>query len=247
MVEFSWDPEYAHFIIALLWSVVGFGCYYFLSRNRSMALKIWKVNPDLDHQVKQVVLQRVWGFLFLGIFSAMLILLIMGENLHGYGLGFSFLKPLPWWAFLLIPVILVVGFFSASKPGNLALYPQIRVKYWTPGILALSGFSWIIFLIGYEFLFRGFMLYASLDVMGPWAAIALNCSLYAFAHIYKGPGEAFGAIPVGILLCYLTLLTGNIWTAVIIHSVMALSNEWFSIRANPALKWKVESRKVESL
>ena len=41
--------------------------------------------------------------------------------------------------------------------------------------------------------------------MGPWAAIALNCSLYAFAHLYKGPGEAFGSIPVGIFLCYLTL------------------------------------------
>ena len=69
--------------------------------------------------------------------------------------------------------------------------------------------------------------------MGPWAAIALNCSLYAFAHFYKGPGETFGAIPLGIMFCYLTLLTGNIWTAVVIHSVMALSNEWFSIRANP--------------
>ena len=244
MVEFSWDPKYAHFIIAVLWSVVGFGCYYFLSRNKSLVLKIWKANPDLDLQVKQVVLQRVWGFLFLGIFSAMLILLVLDGNLHGYGLGFSFLKPIPWWVFLLIPVILVVGFFSASKPGNLALYPQIRVKYWTPGTLALSGFSWVIFLIGYEFLFRGFMLYASLDVMGPWAAIALNCSLYAFAHFYKSPGEAFGAIPLGIMFCYLTLLTGNIWTAVVIHSVMALSNEWFSIRANPDLFVKVRKQEL---
>jgi len=201
-----------------------------------MVIKIWKLNPDLDQQVKQVVLQRAWGFLFLGILSALIILLIFGENLTRYGLGFSFRAPLPWWVFLILPVILAAGYFSASKPGNLALYPQIRIKYWTPGILALSAISWIIFLLGYEFLFRGFLLYASLEVMDPWAAIALNCSLYAFAHFYKGPGEAFGAIPLGILLCYLTLLTGNIWSALVVHSVMALTNEWMSIRANPEIR-----------
>jgi len=239
MIEFSWNSDFTHFIVAVLWSAVGFACYYFLSLNGSMAIKIWKFNQGLDVQVKQVVLQRGWGVFFLGILSALIILLIWGENLQDFGLGFSFLSPPPWWSYLAIPVILVTGYFNAPKPGNLALYPQIRIKNWTPGILALSGISWVVFLVGYEFLFRGFLLYASLEVMNPWAAIALNCSIYAFAHFYKGPGETFGAIPLGILLCYLTLLTGNIWTAVFIHSVMALSNEWFSIWRNPAVKVKV--------
>jgi membrane protease YdiL (CAAX protease family) len=73
--------------------------------------------------------------------------------------------------------------------------------------------------------------------MDPLPAFALNCAIYALAHLYKGPGETFGAIPVGVLLCYLTLVTGNIWTAVILHSLMALSNEWFSIRFNPDMKF----------
>jgi len=94
----------------------------------------------------------------------------------------------------------------------------------------------MIFLVAYEFFFRGFILYASLTVLDPWSAIALNCSLYGFAHFYKGPGETFGAIIVGVLLCYLTIVTGNIWSAVAIHSVMALSNEWFSLRAHPDMK-----------
>ena len=240
MIEFSWNPEYAHFLIAVMWSVVGFACYYFLSLNKLLAIKIWKSNPDLDQQVKQVVLQRTWGLLFLGIISIVIIQLLLKGNLRDYGLGISFLAPPPWWSYLLIPVVLVTGYFSAQKPGNLAQYPQMRIKEWTPGILALSGISWVIFLIAYEFLFRGFLLYASLEVMDPWAAIALNCSIYAFAHLYKSPGETFGAIPMGILLCYLTLLTGNIWSAVGLHSVMALSNEWFSIRMNPDLKVMVK-------
>ncbi len=241
MIEISWDPEYMHFIIAVIWSVAGFACYYFLSQNKSWLFSFWKSIPDLDHQVLQVVIQRALGLLFLGIISITIILFVWKGELQDYGFGLSFLTPPPWWSYGLIPMILFVGYFSAKKPGNLAIYPQIRIKEWTPKIVAVSGISWVIFLIAYEFLFRGFLLFASLEVMGPWAAIALNCSLYAFAHFYKGPGETFGAIPMGILLCYLTLYTGNIWSAVVIHSVMALSNEWFSILGNPDLKVKVKN------
>ncbi len=77
----------------------------------------------------------------------------------------------------------------------------------------LSAGTWVAYLVGYEFLFRGFLFHATLQVWSLWPAIALNCILYALAHFYKGPGEIIGAIPVGILLCYLTLHTGNIWSA----------------------------------
>jgi len=243
MVDFAWVPEHTRFILAIMWSMAGFACYFFLSDKKSLTLRFWKFNPGLDIYIKQVLLQRTWGLLFLGILPAGLILLQFGESLSDFGLGFSFEMPPPWWSYLLIPVILVAGYFSASTPGNLSLYPQMRIKKWTPGILALSGLSWIVFLIAYEFLFRGFLLYATLTLLEPWSAIAINCTLYAFAHFYKGPGETFGAIPLGILFCYLTLLTGNIWSAVVVHSIMALSNEWYSIWINPDLKVKVESRK----
>jgi membrane protease YdiL (CAAX protease family) len=183
-----------------------------------------------------VLLQRILGFLLLGVVSVLIILLLPDITLKKYGLAFTFRAAPPWWSWLLIPLILVMGYHTAQKPGNLERYPQIRAKQWTPGMIALSSASWVLFLIGYEFLFRGFVLHASLDLMEPGPAIALNSALYAFAHFYKGPRETFGAIPLGIVLCYLTLLTGNIWCAVILHSVMALCNEWFSLRAHPEMK-----------
>ena len=80
----------------------------------------------------------------------------------------------------------------------------------------------------------GFALLTALD---KWPAVIVNSSIYAFAHFYKGPGETFGSIPGGIVLCWATLMTGNIWTAVIIHSVMALALEWFSIQRNPDMSF----------
>lgn len=243
MNDLSWNPENAPFIAAMLWSALGFAAYYFLSQNKSLASRIWKAPSDLEPSIKEVVIQRGWGFIFLGLASAFIITVVLKDNLFDYGLGFSFQSPPPLWTYLVIPAILTAGYFSASKPGNLALYPQMRIQNWTPGVLLLSSISWVIFLTGYEFLFRGFLFYSALTLLPPWSAIALNCSLYAFAHLYKGPGEAFGAIPLGILLCYITLLTGNIWSAVIIHSIMALSNEWYSIRFNREMNMHVPNRR----
>ncbi len=224
------------FVLATSWCAIGFAAYYFLSHSKTVAGRIGILIKGFDSQGNQVVLQRLLGLLFLGIFSALIIIILPGVELKDYGMRFAFSAPPPWWSYLLIPVILGIGFFSAGKPGNLALYPQIRLKQWTPLLLFISAISWIAFLIGYEFLFRGFLLHSTLEVMQPAPAFALNCAFYAFAHFYKGPGETFGSIPAGIVLCYLTLITGNIWSAVIMHSIMALNNEWLSISAHPDMK-----------
>jgi len=225
--------ENLRFGIAILWCVVGFGSYYFLSHSITCKRKFGAPCRILDVQGNSVLLQRLLGFLFLGVISVVIILFLPKLSLKEYGLSFSFHSAPPTWSWLLIPLILIMGYFAARKPGNLENYPQIRTKIWTPGMIVISSTSWILFLVGYEFLFRGFVLHASLEIMDPMPAIALNSALYAFAHFYKGPGETFGAIPVGILVCYITLITGNIWGAVILHSIMALSNEWFSLRAHP--------------
>jgi len=235
MTESLFLPENIQFSMAILWCVVGFGSYYFLSLNGTFRKRFGSPCKILDPQGNQVLLQRVLGFLFLGLFSLLIIIFLPGDTLVANGLALHFLKAPPWWSWLLIPAILITGYYAAKQPGNLEQYPQIRAKQWTPAMVLLSGGSWVLFLIGYEFLFRGFLLHASLGLMEPGPAIALNCALYAFAHFYKGPGETFGAIPVGIILCYITLITGNIWSAVLLHSIMALSNEWFSLRAHPEM------------
>lgn len=229
------SPENLRFSIAILWCVVGFGSYYFLAGNSKLISKFGSACKLLDKQGNQVLLQRVLGLIFLGVFSVVIILFLPDWNLREYGLTFEFREPLPWWTWLLIALILILGYFTARKPANLKQYPQIRAKKWTRSMLVISSVSWVIFLVAYEFLFRGFVLFASLDIMEPAAAIALNTSVYAFAHFYKGPAETFGTIPAGILFCYLTLLTGNIWSAVVLHSLMALSNEWFSIKFHPEM------------
>jgi membrane protease YdiL (CAAX protease family) len=87
-------------------------------------------------------------------------------------------------------------------------------------------------------MFRGFLLFSSLPVLGIWPSILLNTAVYSLVHIPKGNKETLGAIPFGILISYLAIETGTFWIAFFTHVILALSNEWFSLRTHPEMLFK---------
>ena len=226
--------ENIQFAISVLWCIFGYALYYFLSVRFSPSGKHWNFLTGSDPLVKNVVVSRIRGFFLFG-FIPFLIMIAYRKMPAEFGLGFSFSSYPPWYTVLLFPLIAVLSYYQARSVSHQAQYPQIRRKRWNRRILLLNAGSWIIFLTGYEILFRGLLLFSSIQVMETWLAITINCILYALAHFHKKPIEIAGVIPVGAVLCYLTVYTGNIWSAVILHSVMALSNEWFSLRAHPEI------------
>ena len=110
------------------------------------------------------------------------------------------------------------------------MYPQIRTPLpWGRGLLFSSAMTLVLYTLAYEIMFRGYLLFSCEKEMGAVLAIVINTSIYALVHIPKGWKETVGAFPMGIVLCWLTLETGNIWIAVIVHIALALSSEWLSI------------------
>lgn len=179
-----------------------------------------------------VLYQRIMGVVILGFLPVTIIYLSGTKNIIDFGVDWPDLESY-FWTMILSLVILPVTYFNSRTKENLKMYPQIREKEWSIGILIISALSWIAYLLAYEFLFRGFLFFASLPVLGLFFAIVLNTIIYALAHLHKGFKEIIGSVPLGILLCYLTHLTGTIWVAVFLHIVLALSSEWFSLWAHP--------------
>ena len=136
--------------------------------------------------------------------------------------------------FLVIPL----AYFSAKKPKNLQNYPQIRAKLWTRKTLFINLLGWALYLFGYEFLFRGVLFIPLEDALGVWPAIAINVALYSATHIPKGLDETLGAIPLGVVLCLLTLASGTIWIAFIVHLAMAWTNSITALKHNPETHFK---------
>jgi len=191
---------------------------------------------------RKILYHRLLGGILYGLIPFLIILFVFRRPLNQYGFSGEYLgKSLLWW----IPIaslVVLMTYLGAKSERNLAMYPQIRVNEWNRGLLIASALSWITYLVGYEFLFRGFLLFTCLESFGYWPAIIINISLYALFHLHKGPREAFGSILFGFFLCYLTLYLGSFWFAIFSHITMALSNEWFSLDLQPDMKLIKNSR-----
>lgn len=142
------------------------------------------------------------------------------------------------WIVAISAILIPVASLSARKPKNLVNYPQIRAKVWTNKTVMINIIGWSLYLLGYELLFRGVLLMPLAEQLGIWPAISINIALYSATHIPKGLEETLGAIPLGILLCLLTLASGTIWIAFFAHLAMALTNCFTALKFHPEFHYK---------
>lgn len=133
-------------------------------------------------------------------------------------------------------VVILLAFFNARKPKNLANYPQIRANIWNRKMIIANLLSWAAYLLGYELFFRGVLLFPLVSEIGLWPAIAVNIGMYSATHIPKGLNETLGAIPLSVILCLLCVYTGTIWIAFFVHIAMAWANALLSLKYNPDMK-----------
>lgn len=233
MNSLSNHSELFNFTLAIAVSLFGLLFYYFLSEFG----KIEKWLKSRKGEVFDVLFRRLLGILLYGCLPLSVLLITGINDLASF--GFNGAKPETYlWTILLSSIILPLNYYNSLTSDNQKIYPQIRTKDWSFSLLALSAGSWMGYLLAYEFLFRGFLLFSSVPFIGLWPSIILNTLIYALVHIPKGYKETLGAIPFGILLCYLTYKTNSIWIAVFTHIIMALSSEWFSLRAHPQMSVK---------
>ena len=125
---------------------------------------------------------------------------------------------------------------------NLINYPQIRAGEWDLKMVIGNLSAWAFYLLGYEFLFRGLLLFPLVAEIGLWPAIAINIGLYSATHIPKGLSETIGAIPLSIVLCLLSVQTGTIWIAFFVHLAIAWTNTSVALKHNPDMRF-VKNRK----
>lgn len=228
--DISWVDGDMKVFLPLMLTLVGFSVFWFISKSK-------KVN---DGTVKNVLFSKYVGFVSMGVMPAIVSLWLLPEySLADYGwtynsetMGLSVVATL-----VLCVVTMPLAFYSSKKEKNMVNYPQIRVREWDRGLVVKNVIGWTLYLVGYEFLFRGILLFPVVDVVGVWPAIAINTAMYSATHIPKGMDEAIGAAPLGIVLCLITLMTGTLWVAIVVHIAMALTNSFGSVRHNKDMKF----------
>jgi membrane protease YdiL (CAAX protease family) len=243
MFEFPNEESSLLAVIAICWVTLAFIIYTLLQNLiRSAVIKLKKDTSLHPDNMLSVLLQRTAGVFLFGLTPVTLLVFVSRNNPSFY--GFEMKNSLVTLIVVLVTAaaVILISWFTSRSKENLATYPQIRDKEWNISLLVLSAVSWIAYLLAYEFMYRGFLLFSCYHAFGTWPAIIINTSLYSLTHLVKNKREGVGAFFIGIILCMLVLYIGSLWVAFYIHIIMALSNEWFSIRIHPEIHFNFKRR-----
>jgi membrane protease YdiL (CAAX protease family) len=136
---------------------------------------------------------------------------------------------MPVW--ILIAAAIITGTLSASKE----IFPAENSNHSLPLYLPLL-FILVrtLFLIVYEFFFRGTILFVMIEDLGLITAVIVNLILYALIHWFN-KRERYGSVIMGIILCGASIYYHSVWPAILIHLSLALSHEVFLLINNKSL------------
>lgn len=239
--DYSWSAETTRVFVPIVSALVFFVIYWFTAQSPKIKQRFYDKYEFDEASTKHIFFTKYFGFISMGIAPTIVCLLFIPDiSLADYGLTFipetTFFTIV--WTVGLSAVIIPLAAFSAKKPKNLVNYPQIRAKNWTRKTYVLNLIGWALYLFGYEFLFRGILFIPLIEPMGLWGAIAVNIALYSATHIPKGLDETIGAIPLGLGLCFLTVASGTIWIAFLVHVAMAWTNSLTALKHHPEIHYR---------
>lgn len=229
-------------VYPVLLALAGFILYWFIALSQGVRQYFYNRFPFDEATSFHIFFTKLTGFVSMGVLPALVCFIISPANTPA-AYGLSFANGTAWFSFKWIiglgTLLMILAFFSAGKPENLKNYPQVRAGIWTTRTIFLYILGWTLYLTGYEFLFRGVLLFPLVKAIGIGPAIAVNIAMYSATHIPKGLKETIGAIPLGLVLCMLTLASGTLWIAIFTHLVMALTNSFRALYLHPEMKVKI--------
>ena len=166
--------------------------------------------------------------ILLFIIPALIILFYFREKIQNYGLVSGSVKT---GLKLSLPVILLMAlliwFVSASEEFTQS-YPSLKTAADFSLQFLIYEIALLIYLIAWEFIWRGYMLFGLEEKFG-YYAVFIQMIPFVIMHAGKPFIEMLGAIPGGIFLGVLALRTRSIFYGVIIHFFVMLFIDAISI------------------
>lgn len=228
-----WPP--AGLVIAYLAIGLIYPVYHYALQAPQWRRRLATRYGDERLELASVLAQRIVGGLWLALATLGAATLL---DLSPSRLGLAAGAPLLTLAWVLAPAVLLLPLIArgAAQPRRHALYPQMRITHWSRRRQGLNALAWGAYLFGYELFFRGLCLVWLVQHFGFWPGVLASSALYAYAHLHKDAGETFGSLAMGVLFALMTLHSGSLWAALLLHWLIAVTGEQSAIVSNPALR-----------
>ncbi len=165
-------------------------------------------------------------FALLGVVPLLLTRPILGSSPARLGLGAGRWRTSLLFAVIGVPLAVLVAYGSRGSEALAAVYP-LGSPSLAPSSFLPHVVGYLLYYIGFEYFFRGFMLLGLEDRLGPKAANALQAGIVTLAHLGKPPIELLAAYPASLLFGWMTLRTRAIWAAVAVHWAVGVALDYF--------------------
>jgi hypothetical protein len=218
---------------AFTWLLVSitlcFMLYWFTVEHEGLHRWLKQSYGEIRGAIMWFVGNKVLGIMLFGVVSTLLAVMLFPRTPLST-MGLTMPKPQVGWplASMLTGVLILVSWNKNRKIArthqDFGRYPEIDIPQWSKGTIILHVILWSWYLLAYEFMFRGVLLFISIEMVGFPMAVGINIALYGLAHVPKGMQEAIGALVLGYVLCVLTYASGSVFFAWVIHCALAITN-----------------------
>jgi membrane protease YdiL (CAAX protease family) len=135
-----------------------------------------------------------------------------------------------------LPLALLVAWIGSADAEMQTEYPLAKSVKERPGLFAITEAAYLVYYVGWEFLFRGVMLFALYQRYGAVLAVSVQTIPSAIVHIGKPASESFAAIVAGVLFGCIALETQSIIYPLALHAALGISTDVFvTLRTRRAL------------
>ena len=146
------------------------------------------------------------------------------------GLGLGDWKLAGTLAALYLPFVILGTWVLSDGSGFQAQYPHYGAAAYDWGFFAIYEGLFLFYWIGWEYLWRGFVLFGTARTFGLYA-IFVQTVPFALLHIEKPFAEAFLSILGGVALGALVWRCRSFWIAVPIHAAQMIALDfWCTLR-----------------
>ncbi|MEO1075074.1 MAG: CPBP family intramembrane glutamic endopeptidase [Bacteroidota bacterium] len=171
-------------------------------------------------------IQGVTGF----VLPVALLMLVFKQRLRDIGLGLGDWRLAGTIALIYAPIVTIGTWVLSNDQAFQDKYPHFDNAQVDWGLFLAYELLYLFYWIGWEYLWRGFVLFGTARTFG-FMAVFVQMVPFALLHADKPPAEAYLSILGGIALGALCWRCRSFWIAVPIHSFQMLALDfWCTLR-----------------
>ena len=167
------------------------------------------------------------GFVLLGLIPALMVRFCFHERLADYGVCLGDKVRTLRSMLVLCPGFLLAGYIASTDSAVQAQYPINPSAGQSPGMFAVHAATYLLFYLGWEFQFRGFLQFGIRHRLGDVNALLVQVLASGILHLGRQASETYASFFAGVLWGVLAFRTRSLLSGLVQHYLLGVTLDWF--------------------